>query len=70
MTKLGMGALLGVAQGSVREPRLLVLRWNGGASGEAPIAFLGKGVTFDTGGMTGDEYVEWLRGPRDDLGSD
>ena len=52
MTKLGMGALLGVAQGSVREPRLLVLRWNGGASGEAPIAFLGKGVTFDTGGIS------------------
>ena len=52
MAKLGMGALLGVAQGSVREPRLLVLRWNGGASGEAPVAFLGKGVTFDTGGIS------------------
>ncbi len=52
MAELGMGALLGVAQGSVREPRLLVLRWNGGASGEAPVAFLGKGVTFDTGGIS------------------
>ena len=52
MAELGMGALLGVAQGSVREPRMLVLRWNGGAKGEAPIALLGKGVTFDTGGIS------------------
>ena len=52
MAKLGMGALLGVAQGSVREPRLLVLRWNGGAKGTPPVAFLGKGVTFDTGGIS------------------
>ena len=52
MTKLGMGALLGVNQGSRREPRVLVLRWNGGAKGEAPVALLGKGVTFDTGGIS------------------
>ena len=52
MAKLGMGALLGVAQGSVREPRMLVLRWNGGAQGDAPVAFVGKGVTFDTGGIS------------------
>ena len=52
MAKLGMGALLGVNQGSRREPRLLVLRWNGGAKGAAPVAFLGKGVTFDTGGIS------------------
>jgi leucyl aminopeptidase len=52
MAKLGMGALLGVAQGSVREPRMLVLRWNGGAKGAPPVAFLGKGVTFDTGGIS------------------
>jgi len=52
MAKLGMGALLGVAQGSVREPKLLVLTWNGGKQGEAPIAFVGKGVTFDTGGIS------------------
>ena len=52
MAELGMGALLGVAQGSVREPRMLVLRWNGGAKGEAPVALLGKGVTFDTGGIS------------------
>ena len=52
MTKLGMGALLGVNQGSRREPRMLVLRWNGGAKGTAPVAFLGKGVTFDTGGIS------------------
>ena len=52
MAKLGMGALLGVAQGSVREPKLLVLKWNGGKPGEAPVAFIGKGVTFDTGGIS------------------
>ncbi|MDR0406659.1 MAG: leucyl aminopeptidase [Holosporales bacterium] len=49
--KLGMGALLGVAQGSVREPRVVVLEWNGVATKEAPIAFVGKGLTFDSGGI-------------------
>jgi leucyl aminopeptidase len=67
MAKLGMGALLGVAQGSVREPRLLVLRWNGGAKDERPIALLGKGVTFDTGGISikpalGMESMKWDMG--------
>jgi leucyl aminopeptidase len=52
MRKLGMGALLGVAQGSAQEPRLVVVRWEGGKKGEAPIAFVGKGVTFDTGGIS------------------
>lgn len=67
MKKLGMGALLGVAQGSVREPRLLILRWNGGKQGEAPVAFVGKGVTFDTGGISikpaaGMEAMKWDMG--------
>jgi leucyl aminopeptidase len=53
MTELGMGALLGVAQGSVREPKLLVMRWDGtGGTQEKPVAFVGKGVTFDTGGIS------------------
>ena len=52
MKKLGMGALLGVAQGSPFEPRLVVMRWNGGKKSQAPIAFVGKGVTFDTGGVS------------------
>jgi len=52
MAKLGMGALLGVAQGSDRPPRLIVMRWNGGAKGDKPVAFVGKGVTFDTGGIS------------------
>ena len=52
MTKLGMNALLGVGQGSVRESRVVVMRWNGGKKGEAPIAFIGKGVCFDTGGIS------------------
>jgi leucyl aminopeptidase len=52
MKALGMGALLGVAQGSVREARMMVLKWNGGAAGGQPTAFVGKGVTFDTGGIS------------------
>jgi leucyl aminopeptidase len=52
MRALGMNALLGVAQGSVRPPRLVVMRWNGGDDGAAPLAFVGKGVTFDTGGIS------------------
>jgi len=52
MTKLGMGALLGVAQGSARPGRMVVMRWNGGKSGEQPVAFIGKGVCFDTGGIS------------------
>ncbi|MEO1192154.1 MAG: leucyl aminopeptidase [Pseudomonadota bacterium] len=51
MEKLGMGSLLGVAQGSVREPQLLVMEWKGGGSA-APVAVCGKGVTFDTGGIS------------------
>ncbi|MBO6719313.1 MAG: leucyl aminopeptidase [Rhizobiaceae bacterium] len=50
MKKLGMGALLGVAQGSVRPARLVVMRWNGGKAKKKPVAFVGKGVVFDTGG--------------------
>ena len=52
MTKLGMGALLGVALGSPRKPRLCIMRWEGGKKGDQPIAFVGKGVTFDTGGIS------------------
>jgi leucyl aminopeptidase len=52
MRKLGMGALLGVAQGSVRPPRLGIMRWNGGKAREKPVAFVGKGVVFDTGGIS------------------
>ncbi|RRY18142.1 leucyl aminopeptidase [Brucella anthropi] len=52
MKKLGMGALLGVAQGSVRPPRLVVMEWQGAKSKEKPVAFVGKGVVFDTGGIS------------------
>jgi leucyl aminopeptidase len=66
MTELGMGMLLGVAQGSVREPRLLAMRWKGKA-GARPTAFVGKGVTFDTGGISikaaaGMEDMKWDMG--------
>ena len=50
MKKLGMGSLLGVAQGSPRGARMAVMRWNGGKAKDSPVAFVGKGVTFDTGG--------------------
>jgi leucyl aminopeptidase len=66
MEKLGMGALLGVAQGSAREARLLILKWSGGGTGELT-AFVGKGVTFDTGGISikpaaGMEAMKWDMG--------
>ncbi|MBI1404152.1 MAG: leucyl aminopeptidase [Porphyrobacter sp.] len=67
MEKLGMGALLGVGQGSDRESKLLAIRWNGGAAGEKPTVFVGKGVTFDTGGISlkpppGMEDMKWDMG--------
>jgi len=49
---LGFRALLGVGQGSVHASRVVILRWNGGAPGAQPIAFVGKGVCFDTGGIS------------------
>ena len=53
MKKLGMGALLGVGQGSVRESQLAVIQWKGAKDpGAQPIAFVGKGVCFDTGGIS------------------
>src|SRR5579885_878827 len=52
LKKLGMNALLGVGQGSRRESRVVVMRWNGARKGEAPVAFIGKGVCFDTGGIS------------------
>ncbi|MBX7482494.1 leucyl aminopeptidase [Qipengyuania qiaonensis] len=67
MEKLGMGSLLGVGLGSDRESRILAIRWNGGTPGEAPTAFVGKGVTFDTGGISikpgpGMEDMKWDMG--------
>ncbi len=53
MEKLGMGALLGVAQGSARPARLVAMSWKGATSKKAkPVALVGKGVTFDTGGIS------------------
>ena len=65
MKKLGMGALLGVGQGSARESQLVVMRWNGAKDRDAaPVAFVGKGVTFDSGGISikpgaGMEEMKW-----------
>ena len=52
MKKLGMNALLGVGQGSEHPSRMVVMRWNGGKKGTPPVAFIGKGVCFDTGGIS------------------
>ncbi len=52
MKKLGMGSLLGVGHGSDRESKLVAMEWMGGKKGDAPVAFVGKGVTFDTGGIS------------------
>lgn len=68
MAAAGMGALLGVNQGSVREPQLLVMRWDGtNGAVEKPVVFVGKGVTFDTGGISlkppgGMEDMKWDMG--------
>lgn len=66
IAKLGMGALIGVAQGSAKPPRVVVLQWNGAprAKDKRPVAFCGKGVCFDTGGISlkpagGMEDMKW-----------
>lgn len=67
MRELGMGALLGVSQGSARAPRLLALKWSGKGVGDPDLALVGKGVTFDTGGISikpaaGMEDMKWDMG--------
>lgn len=68
MADMGMGALLGVAQGSRRPARILAMRWDGtGGKQKRPVAFVGKGVTFDTGGISikpaaGMEDMKWDMG--------
>jgi leucyl aminopeptidase len=52
MTKLGMHSLLGVGKGSRKDSRMVIMRWNGGKKNDAPLAFIGKGVCFDTGGIS------------------
>ncbi|MCF6220684.1 MAG: leucyl aminopeptidase [Robiginitomaculum sp.] len=52
MKKLGMGALLGVGQGSPRASQLVIMKWSGGKKGAKPVCLVGKGVTFDTGGIS------------------
>ena len=72
MDKLGFGMLMGVSLGSATEPRMVVMRWNGASKGKGkkagpkskPLAFIGKGVTFDTGGISikgagGMEDMKW-----------
>lgn len=52
LVKMKMGCLLAVAQGSANEPRMVVMTYNGGKKGQKPYAIVGKGVTFDTGGIS------------------
>ena len=70
MARLGMKALLGVGQGSAHESKLVVMQWSGGAKGKSttkPVALVGKGVTFDSGGISikpalGMEEMKWDMG--------
>lgn len=64
LEKLKFGSMLGVAQGSDNPPRMVVMRWNGAGDDSAPLAFVGKGVTFDSGGISikpaaGMEDMKW-----------
>lgn len=52
LRRRNMGGLIGVGQGSIHDPRLIVVTYNGGARGDAPVALVGKGITFDTGGIS------------------
>lgn len=52
ITKMGMGALVGVGQGSIQDSCVVVMQWHGGKKEDQPLAFIGKGVTFDTGGIS------------------
>lgn len=52
LEKLGMGALLSVGHGSISPSKVVVMEWNGGEKGDAPLALIGKGVVFDTGGIS------------------
>jgi leucyl aminopeptidase len=63
----GMGALLAVAGGSAREPKVVAMRWNGAGGDETPLAVVGKGVCFDSGGISikpagGMEDMKWDMG--------
>ncbi|TPG53974.1 leucyl aminopeptidase [Sphingomonas glacialis] len=67
MRELGMGAILGVSQGSAKDARLLALKWSGAGAGDPELALVGKGVTFDTGGISlkpgpGMEDMKWDMG--------
>lgn len=52
LAKLGMHSMLGVGQGSVKESKLAIMKWMGGKAGDDPVALVGKGVCFDTGGIS------------------
>ena len=67
MRELGMGALLGVSQGSAKQAQLLALKWSGAGAGDPALALVGKGVTFDSGGISlkpgpGMEDMKWDMG--------
>jgi leucyl aminopeptidase len=67
MKNLGMGSLLGVGQGSAHDSKIVAMEWMGGKKEDAPVAFVGKGVTFDTGGISlkpakGMEDMKWDMG--------
>ena len=52
LDRAGMGAILGVGKGSVHDPKMLILEYTGAGANDAPLALVGKGITFDTGGIS------------------
>lgn len=67
LKKIGMNSLLAVGKGSAHESHVAIMKWNGGKKGDAPLGFIGKGVTFDTGGISlkpgaGMEEMKWDMG--------
>jgi leucyl aminopeptidase len=52
LQKMGMGGIIGIGKGSKNDPYLIEMKYNGGKKGDAPVCIVGKGVTFDSGGIS------------------
>jgi len=61
LEKLGMGSFLSVTNGSVQPPKFIILRYQGAAASQAPVVLVGKGITFDTGGISLKPAQAWTR---------
>lgn len=61
MEKLGMGSFLSVARGSHEPPKFIILNYKGGKAKDKPVVLVGKGVTFDTGGISSSPARAWMK---------